>query len=842
MENWPTLQKQYFAALEQHFEQWSERYTDLRLTTDIRVATWKGKRIKSKAEAGKWWFREALGAQDQSGKRLREQIVILGDPGGGKSTACQRATWELAREGREALDHSRYPVTPVYLELGAYRKDSPQLQGLAPSQRILKLLSRRIEGFLENVPLNWSQLQTYMGSCPFLFFLDGLNEVGQNQRQALIADIKGFIAQFSGQNHQFVLTTRKFDYEYDFAQHFPTDNFEPLEILELDSAGVNEFIMRDLGQITQAYAYVGKLPAEEQAIAKTTLDRLKIGDVTTGKDLLAEAQQLFANNPDIVLSLEAAEGLMDVLGRPEYERVLWLAQNPGTLRDIIDVYQDKGDIPRSRSRLSEEAIQARLRAQAAKRSRESLLFSQVIKLDVLQAIGFYMMDVNKGLIIAHQDVLTIFVKHVRQEEAKLLLNELIFSDGLLVEPEEKWYAFVKQPYQEYFVARELRDRWLVILEEGKDPLRDNRMQEFLQNRVYIQVTSAMAGLLDQEKIIFLTEILWKNASTRRLAALCICKSESIDKSMINKMLNFSEKAVITYAFIPQVATSTLFILIIITALKLTEYIYKYNFYNYAYLTYYDAIFDGFLYTTFYTIWIFITSSRFNQAISSYSKEDKKSASLVLYFLIINAIYYNLYFIYKNYFFIKLLFFIFFSFLLLLLLFSFLFLIFFSFENHLLINVTKYLDIISYLGSYSDRVTLKLRKIFKYHMMSNRIKNRVKMYISQDINIKFKYKTKMKYNEKNHSSKLVSTTPIFYIFDEDTEIRLKEVINIVEQNTKSQLVQSAIDSLGKFVRHRSSDPDQRDQIFTLFKRVVNDPKYPSIAKQKARKVLSDLGRR
>jgi len=90
------------------------------------------RRIRTSGEKGKWWFRAALDARDKSGKRLREQVVILGDPGGGKTTACQRVTWELAGEGLQNYASQAVSRMPIYLGLGAYRKDSVKLQGYAP--------------------------------------------------------------------------------------------------------------------------------------------------------------------------------------------------------------------------------------------------------------------------------------------------------------------------------------------------------------------------------------------------------------------------------------------------------------------------------------------------------------------------------------------------------------------------------------------------------------------------------------------------------------------------------------------------------------------------------------
>ena len=323
MSEWPILQKQYFSKLldEPRFQRWSQGYIDLRLAP-------LGERgMRRRVQTDRWLFREALGVQDEGGHVLREQVVIVGDAGAGKSTASQRATWELAREGLARSDSPEVPVTPVYFELDAYR----HVRDLARSERMLEHLAATMrKDFLRGQEFSARQLERSMDCGPFLFFLDGLNEVRPDERAELIKDLKSFMAEFSGWGHQFVITTRKFDYEHQFASHFPTDTFELLEILTLDRASINKFISDKLRQS------------------------------------------------------EAAETLLKLLHRPEYERVLWLAQNPGTLSDLVTVYQDSQKIPLARFLIIESAIQARLDLQAQNPFFE---FEQETKFKALQAMA-----------------------------------------------------------------------------------------------------------------------------------------------------------------------------------------------------------------------------------------------------------------------------------------------------------------------------------------------------------------------------------------------------------------------------------------------------------------------
>jgi len=633
---WDKIQSSYFQKLEETLKKWSETYVDLLITTDIRVATYKGYRIQSTTffklteqfykkitanglpkdtitqlkklqnktfpdekqfldeitnEIGKeqtnkyksvflesalsttdktkkWWFRELLKECDDSGNPIHENIVILGDPGGGKSTACQRTVWELAKEGLK--QKQEMAIIPVYLELGIYRSNQIIFEGLAPYQEILQLcaqtISKMISFDIDDMQFDWQRLQECMGLSPFVFFFDGLNEVGGMHREKLVLGIKEFTKFFSGRKHRFVITTRKFDYEYELSEVLPSHVFKPLEILELDSKGINEFIMLDLGKITNAYTLLESLPDTynpDKTLFKTSLAVLKIDNLNptknpleTIKDILKKREFTNHQYKQILSNLESAQKLLKLLRSQEYDRILWLSQNPGTLKDIIDVYRDRGEIPKSKTLLCEQALQARLKTQSKKRlynKGNASDFNEEIKFCVLQAVAFQMINPNEGLNVTGESIIKIFIEKggLTQKKAQLLLKELVFSDGFLVEKDENWYSFIKQPYQEYFVARELRDRWRSIKNEGKDPLEDRRMQNYLTKPLYFQVTSGMTGLLEGNEVKELITYLKKRKPTQRLAALCVRNAEDLDPNCVNEFITSTRQKILKFTLFPE---------------------------------------------------------------------------------------------------------------------------------------------------------------------------------------------------------------------------------------------------------------------------------------------------
>lgn len=577
---WPQVRAWYLEQLHCHFNHWSEKYTDLRLTTDIRVATYKGQRVNNSKERGKWWFHEALNRNDGNGQPLRECVVILGDPGGGKTTACQRSAWEFAISG---LADQTNPRIPLYLELNGYRKDLPQLNDLAPYQRLLGLFSQEMKRLLAiySVSVTPEELESYVQSSPFIFFLDGLNEVGIDHRESLIADILKFINTFGGRGHQFVITTRKFDYEYDLAPFLPSERFQILEILELDGYGLNEFIMRDLGHLGEIYHAAQFLTPSLKSQAFEDLERLRRGEGLEDEDFLRRIRKLLRNAfgplsaqfDGIVSDLALAQQLVKTLRHPDYSRVLWLAQNPSTLKDIIDVYRAEGNIPHSRVLLFERAIHARLAAQEAKLGEQRSRFPKELKFDALQKIALQMMEPKEGLLIeearAIEIITDVLAHHQSSVPAKKVLDECVFHDGLLVEKTFGRYAFVKQPYQEYFVAREIRDRWLAIVGAGKNPLNDTHLQSFFNNRYHFQVVSSMAGLLSSEEVHGLLQRLRRRKVTQRLAALCIRNAEELPEQAVSEYTDWTKRRILRFAMLPEGIVNASFIFILVATVFLS---------------------------------------------------------------------------------------------------------------------------------------------------------------------------------------------------------------------------------------------------------------------------------
>jgi ribosomal protein L22 len=573
---WGEIQILYLEQLEVELQEWRAKYTDLRLTTDIRVASYKGQRVNYDVREKKWWFRDLINDLETTGNLSWKKIIILGDPGGGKTTLCQHATWELAKNGIKASRRKLKARTPIYLEMSTYREDSPEFRDLKPHQRILCMIAeevtRILSGGLDPIVVNWQQVEKFLVGSKFIFFFDGLNEVGRSHRESLIIGIINFIVLFSEQDHQFVITTRKFDYEYDISPFFPPDVFETLEILELDNSGVNEFILQNLGEITKADNYSKKIPQNKVWAFNNYLSRIKDGDEQL--EALYRIRVVINSLPDeykpegieVINKLDSAVNLIHLLLKDDYRKVLWLGQNPSTLKDIIDVYRVNNTIPKSRVRLFEQAVLSRMHSQQVKQSDQRSLYSDDIKIKALKALAYEMVSPEGTLSIERDRVLKVFSTILtengeKSESANHLLSEIIFKDYILVERVRGEYSFIKQPYHEYFVARELKEAWVRVLLSNKDPLRDIRLKHFFENRIYFQITAEMTGLLSSYQVNSLIKRLRKQKRTRRLAALCIRNAEEIDPSVIYDFIQWTQRQIFRFSYYPEGLSNILIIVL-----------------------------------------------------------------------------------------------------------------------------------------------------------------------------------------------------------------------------------------------------------------------------------------
>ncbi len=351
-----------------------------------------------------------LEAFRQSEKREQKGIVILGDPGSGKTTHLKRLLLWCLRKGEETIGLPE-GVIPVFLPL-----------------RELKSLEHGLDVFIQK-QLQGAHLDTpegfgkrLLGRGNLLFLLDGLDEVADLSMREQVKDwITEAIKVHS--SCRFVVTCR-------FAGYSPTvqlgENFLEMHIRPLTEDQVAHFIQN-------WYKIV------ERGLARDT-------------------------NQATSIAAEKAESLIKRLKDPDFRarRVFELTRNPLLLANICLVHRHRGALPQKRARLYEECINVLLEHW---RESKGLTVGVTARdgMRVLQPVALWLHE-EDGRTRAKDTEIILQIEPVLKSvkwsggTAKDFLKTVRDESGLLTgwTPEE--YGFMHLGFQEYLAAREIRTR------------------------------------------------------------------------------------------------------------------------------------------------------------------------------------------------------------------------------------------------------------------------------------------------------------------------------------------------------------------------------------------------
>lgn len=346
----------------------------------------------------------------QAQNRKRKGLVILGDPGSGKTTHLKRLLLGCLRKGAGELNLPS-GMLPVFLPLRELRNLDHGLDAFIQEQLASTHLNTP-QGFGERL-LKRSNL---------LFLLDGLDEVADLKQREKVA---GWIvdAITAHPNCRFVVTCR-------FAGYSPTvhlsGNFLEMHVRPFNSDEVERFVHNWYKAVEQGLA---KDPDQAGVIAREKadrlLERLKESDFRTSK-------------------------------------VFELTHNPLLLTNICLVHRHREDLPRKRAKLYEECIDVlleywrkakklRVRATAQERRR------------VLQPAALWLHGKDGRVRAKASELVPIIapaLKAIASDDLDALnfLKTIRDDSGLLTGWDQEYYGFMHLGFQEYLTAREIRNK------------------------------------------------------------------------------------------------------------------------------------------------------------------------------------------------------------------------------------------------------------------------------------------------------------------------------------------------------------------------------------------------
>jgi formylglycine-generating enzyme required for sulfatase activity len=343
-------------------------------------------------------------------KRKRRGVVILGDPGAGKTTHLKRLLLSCLRKGAANIGLPK-DMLPVFLPL-----------------RDLRDLNYGIDKFIQE-QLDSPHLKTLRGFGArllergnLLFLLDGLDEVADASQRKRVADWidKGLRMHSSC---WFVVTSR-------FAGYTPYVHL---------SADFLEMHIRPLGK------------EQEERFIHNWYRIVECG--------LAKDQEQAEG-----IAHEKAEQLIQLLREPDFRtrRVFELARNPLLLANICLVHRHRGQLPQKRARLYEECIDELLEHWSSAKGLSIGVTAQEGR-RVLQPVALWLhseLDRTRAKAAELTPHIEPVLKSVgwTKGSAEEFLRTIRDQSGLLTGWGADQYGFLHLGFQEYLTAREIRSR------------------------------------------------------------------------------------------------------------------------------------------------------------------------------------------------------------------------------------------------------------------------------------------------------------------------------------------------------------------------------------------------
>lgn len=365
-------------------------------------------------------------------------IILLGDPGSGKTTATENLAFQFAAEG------AWLPLPLRLSEFGpGLTVEEFIVQGWAGPEQAghwgaLELASN-LEGYLEE------------GRVFMLF--DGLNEMPHEGYKERVQALRRFIDKWSAKGNRFLVTCRVLDYDDELS------GLQRVEVQPLNDEQIKAFLENELPEtwqvlwnfIISGFQQVKILPINENQIYAFLEKELLIDTWQTMEDILTE---------DHHRSLTHYSSLVT------HHSLLELARNPYMLTMMIDIFIEDKQLGQNRAELMTRFTQILMKWAKEKCPRDEWLDAD-IQCEALSTLAFEA-QARSG-----------FGTTIKTEQAKVVMPQqvqldpnwpplpsppdqvltLAASTNIIEMPVDRSSVrFYHQLLQEYFAAREMLKR------------------------------------------------------------------------------------------------------------------------------------------------------------------------------------------------------------------------------------------------------------------------------------------------------------------------------------------------------------------------------------------------
>lgn len=397
------------------------------------------------------------------------KIVILGEPGSGKSTLMQFFAANIAQHKIPKLPDS----LPILIRIRDLAKNAEidilsYLQEVVPKKYSLK-----------DMPEDFFDYWLKRGRA--ILLIDGLDEISdEKKRHEVVQRLYFFIKNVSYAKNRVIITSRPAEYKRDF---FKTEEYPHYYIQPFDENKINSFI--DKWHNTRF------LDPDESERWKTSL--------------------------------------RTVLN--QQERINLLVQNPLLLTLVCLIHRyDVYRLPQKRHNLYEKALETLLTSWESNKTENIYQQLQYIKSEadlrrLMEKLAYWIhsqeskKDINSSTIVERNEIIDQLSKDIKKlkkielyqakKEAERFIEYISARSGLLNEQGQECYAFVHKTFQEYLCAKEIQyrreddDDFNILLQHIEDHIYDPHWREVLLLLIVIQrpkpIAKAINTILDYDK-------------------------------------------------------------------------------------------------------------------------------------------------------------------------------------------------------------------------------------------------------------------------------------------------------------------------------------------------------
>ena len=367
------------------------------LATDIREAFHVAPETRKEA------FEDIIDAVNTA-----RQLVILGDPGAGKSTTL----WKLAADYAESARQDPTAPLPVLVRLGA---QSPALS-----------IEQAIRNELDTLPIT--------SNLALLF--DGLNELPLERRAEKVAQIRAYVQQAQQHDSVAVVTCREHDYHDDLVLGIP----QQVTITPLDPGRIRGFVTRHLPEDGERLFW--ELAGGDDVYA-TWQAWERVG---ASFELFWTATDIPRDNPNVYTATTVEQDRVWREAVHDERSLIKLARNPYMLFMMTEVFAQTGELPQNRGKLFELFVNYLLH----QRERLAVTLADDLK-NRLAHLAYTMQHDRLGTVVPRQVALR-YVGETALSRA-VSANLLEGTDDI---------RFTHQLLQEFFAARQLDQERLQV--------------------------------------------------------------------------------------------------------------------------------------------------------------------------------------------------------------------------------------------------------------------------------------------------------------------------------------------------------------------------------------------